>query len=428
MNWGRGMATRRLFSAVAFVVCVIMVLCPHTVLTEYMGVYAGTVSIVLTRHSLQKTYMLINVSDYPGETDYERIQKALNDSALAPEGAVVFIPEGTWEACDLKAFSNTIILGTNGTVLRRPQNMTLPFITFEDQAHFGILNMTFEGHNVTGGAGIQITNGTDFQIAGNLFLDIAQHALHIVGQCQDFSVESNVFLRTNVAPLLIFGFPGSREVTRFLVANNTLMMSDNNGKIGVAFASNGTIADNYLYNCTYGVGTRCVSDLLIKNNRMENCTDYGIYLGTQPGDIGSDNVDITENYISGSDVGIARYYGSGFMVNITVRNNMIINNIQSDIYADFQGSFLNNTLTSRDKTRLLTIPVQFAGNVDINMTLIIPADIQGDGRVNMWDVGTVARLFGIILNSANWNPRTDVIQDGVIDMKDVGYVARCFSP
>jgi hypothetical protein len=46
----------------------------------------------------------------------------------------------------------------------------------------------------------------------------------------------------------------------------------------------------------------------------------------------------------------------------------------------------------------------------------------------MWDVGTVARLFGIILNSANWNPRTDVIQDGVIDMKDVGYVARCFSP
>jgi len=160
--------------------------------------------------------------------------------------------------------------------------MTLPFITFEDKAHFGVLNMTFEGHNVTDGAGIQITNGTDFQIAGNLFLDIAQHALHIVGQCQDFSVESNVFLRTNVAPLLIFGFPGSREITGFLVANNTLMMSDNNGKIGVAFASNGTIADNYLYNCTYGVGTRGVSDLLIKNNRMENCTDYGIYL-TLPG-------------------------------------------------------------------------------------------------------------------------------------------------
>jgi hypothetical protein len=352
----------------------------------------------------------------------------LNDSTLVPDGAVVFIPEGTWEACSLRAFSNTVILGTNGTVLRRPQNATAPLITFEDQVHFGVLNMTFDGQNVTEGEGVQITNDTDFQVAGNVFLDIAQHALHIVGECRDFSVENNVFLRTNVAPLLIFGFTGSREVNGFLVTNNTLMMSESNGKIGVAFASNGTIADNYLYNCTYGVGTRCVSDLSIKSNRIENCTDYGIDLGTQPGDIGSNNIDVTDNYISGSGVGIARYYGTGAMVNITVKDNIIIHSFQSDIYADFQGSFMNKTLTSRDKTRLLTIPVQFVGNVGINMTLIIPADIQGDGRVNMWDVGTVARLFGIKLNSANWNPKADVIQDGVIDMKDVGYVARCFSP
>jgi hypothetical protein len=419
------MAVQRLFSAVALVVCATIILCPYPVLTEQMSMYSGTMSIVLTRHSLQKTYRLINVSDCAGETDYERIQQALDD--VPPEGAVVFIPEGTWEACGLMAHSNTIILGANGTVLKRPQNMTLPFITFEDQAHFGVLNITFDGRNVTGGAGVQITNGTDFQIADNVFLDIEQHALHIVGECQDFSVENNVFLRTNVAPLLIFGFTGSRKATGFLVVNNTLMMSDNNGKIGVAFASNGTIADNYIYNCAYGVGTRCVSDLLIKNNRIENCTSYGIYLGTQPGDIGSDNVDITGNYISGSDVGIARYYGSGFMVNITVRDNVIINNIQSDIYADFQGAFMNNTLTSRAKTRLLTIPLKFAGNVDINMTLIIPADIQGDGRVNMWDVGIVARLFGFKSNSANFEPCADVIQDGVIDMKDVSYVASCFS-
>jgi hypothetical protein len=372
--------------------------------------------------------MLINVSDYTGETDSERIQKALNDSTLAPDGAVVFIPEGTWEACSLKAFSNTIILGTNGTILRRPQNATASFITFETQTNFAVLNMTFDGQNVTQGEGVQITNGTDFQVAGNVFLDIAQHAVHIVGESQDFSVENNIFLRTNVAPLLIFGLVGSREISRFLVANNTIMMSDNNGKIGVAFASNGTIADNHLYNCTYGVGTRCVSSLLIKNNRIENCTDYGIYLGTQPGDIGSDNVDVADNYISGSGVGIARYYGTGSMVNITVRDNTIIDSSQSDIYADFQASFINNTLTSRDKTRLLTIPVQFVGNVDINMTLIVPADIQGDGRVNMWDVGTVGRFFGTTSNSANWNPQADIIQDGAIDMKDVGYVARCFSP
>jgi len=402
-----------------------MTLCPHIFLVE-QSVHAGSVSIILTRHSITRTYTLINVSEYTGETDYERIQKALNDSTLAPDGAVVFIPEGTWEASSLKAFSNTTILGTNGTVLRRPHDVTGPFITFEAQTNFAVLNMTFDGQNVTQGEGIQIVNGTDFEIADTVFLDIAEHAVHIVGESRDFSVENNVFLRTNVAPLLIFGFVGSREVSGFLVAKNTILMSGDNGKIGVAFASNGTIIDNYVSNCSYGVGTRCVSSLLIKNNRIENCTAYGIYLGTQPGDVGSDNVDVADNYISGSGVGIARYYGTGSMVNITVRDNTIIDSSQSDIYADFQASFINNTLTSRDKTRLLTIPVQFTGNVDMNMTLIIPADIQGDGRVNMWDVGIAARYFGTTSDSANWNRQADVIQDGTIDMKDIGYVSRCF--
>lgn len=408
----------------SLIVCIIMALSPHNILTR-RGTCTGSVSITIARDSLQKTYTLINVSDYTGDTDYERIQKALDDATLASEGAVVLIPGGTWEACNLGAFSNTIVLGS-GTVLRRPQNTTAPFITFKGQTNFAVLNMTFDGYSVAEGEGVEIIDGTDFVIAGNSFLDIAQHALHIVGNCKMFSVENNLFLRTNMAPLLIFGLVGSRDISEFLVANNTIMMSDYNGKIGVAFASNGTIADNYLYNCAYGVGTRCVSNLLIKNNRIENCTDYGIYLGTQPGDIGSDNIDVVGNYISGSGVGIARYYGTGSMVNITVRDNTIIDNSESDIYADFQASFINNKLTSRDKTRLLTIPVQFAGNVDINMTLIIPADIQGDGRVNMWDVGTVGRFFGTTSTSINWNRQTDIIQDGVIDMKDVGYVANCF--
>jgi hypothetical protein len=386
-----------------------------------MSVYAGTLGTSFTY--LKAPYALINVSDYTGETDYERIQKALND--VTPEGATVFIPDGTWEACNLSAISNTIILGANGTLLRRPQNTTAPFITFQNQTNFAVLSITFDGQNVTDASGIQIVNGTDFCVAGNVFQDVARHALYIAGQCQNFSVENNVFLHATEAPLLIFGSPSVRIINGFLVANNTLMMSDNNGKIGVAFAANGTVADNYLYNCTYGIATRCVSDLVIRDNRIENCASYGVYLGTQPGDVGSDNISIIENYISGSDVGIARYYGSGSMVNITVRNNTIVNSIHSDIYADFQGFFVNNTLTSKDKVRLLTIPYQFSGNVDLNMTLMIPADVQGDGKVNMRDVGIVARLFQSSLGSDNWNPAADIIQNNIIDMKDISYVVKC---
>lgn len=414
----------RLFLALTLVICLVITLCPIATITKRMSVYAGTLGTSFTY--LKEPYALINVSDYTGETDYERIQKALND--VTPEGAIVFIPEGIWEACNLSAISNTIILGTNGTVLRRPQNTTAPFITFQNQTNFAVLSITFGGQNVTDASGIQIVNGTDFCVAGNVFQDVARHALYIAGQCQNFSVENNVFLHATEAPLLIFGSPSVRIINGFLVANNTLMMSDNNGKIGVAFAANGTVADNYLYNCTYGIATRCVSDLVIRDNRIENCASYGVYLGTQPGDVGSDNISIIENYISGSDVGIARYYGSGSMVNITVRNNTIVNSIQSDIYADFQGFFVNNTLTSKDKVRLLTIPYQFSGNVDLNMTLMIPADVEGDGKVNMRDVGIVARLFQSSLGSDNWNPAADVIQNNVIDMRDISYVAKCFSP
>lgn len=414
----------RFFLASILVICLVITLCPITTIAKRMSVYAGTLGTFFADHNAP--YALINVSDYAGETDYERIQKALND--VTPEGAIVFIPEGTWEACNLSAISNTIILGTNGTVLRRPQNTTAPFITFQNQANFAVLNITFDGQNVTDASGIQIVNGTDFRIADNVFQDVARHALHVTGQCQSFFVENNVFLHATGAPLLIFGSPSLRIINGFLVANNTLMMSDNNGKIGVAFAANGTVADNYLYNCTYGIATRCVSDLVIRNNRIENCTSYGIYLGTQPGDVGSDNISIIENYISGSDIGIARYYGSGSMINITVRNNTIVNSIQSDIYADFQAFFVNNTLTSKDKVKLLTIPLQFTGNVDSNMTLMIPADVQGDGKVNMRDVGIVARLFQSSLGSDNWNPAADVIQNNVIDMKDISFVANCFKP
>jgi hypothetical protein len=414
----------RLLLASTLVICLIVTLCPIATITKRVSVYTGTLGAFFADHNAP--YALINVSDYTGETDYERIQKALND--VSPDGAIVFIPEGAWEACNLSAISNTIILGTNGTVLRRPQNTTAPFITFKNQANFAVSSITFDGQNVTDASGIQIVNGTDFRIADNVFQDVAQHALHVTGQCQNFFVENNLFLHATGAPLLLFGSPSLRIINGFLVANNTLMMSENNGKIGVAFAANGTVADNYLYNCTYGIATRCVSDLVIRNNRIENCTSYGVYLGTQPGDVGSDNISIIENYISGSDVGIARYYGSGSMINITVRNNTIVNSIQSDIYADFQGFFVNNTVTSKDKVKLLTIPYQFTGNVDLNMTLMIPADVQGDGKVNMRDVGIVARLFQSSLGSDNWNPAADVIQNNVIDMKDISFVAKCFAP
>lgn len=58
----------------------------------------------------------------------------------------------------------------------------------------------------------------------------------------------------------------------------------------------------------------------------------------------------------------------------------------------------------------------------------ILGDITGpegkpDGKVDMWDIGAVAKLFGHSVEPSD--PR-DVFPDGKIDMKDIGIVARNF--
>ncbi len=370
------------------------------------------------------TYPVINVSDYSGENDSVRIQTALNDAALI--GAVVLIPGGVWEASNLTAQSRTIILGMQDTVLRRPANDTSPFLVFEDQTDFAVMNVTFDGLQVSGASGIHLVNCSRFEISGNVFENIDVNAVRVDGLAEDFSISGNLLNVTNVAPIIVFGSPGIREVRRFEISNNTLLDSTNNGKIAVAFAADGVVSGNYLLGNNFGVATRCVTNITIVNNWIENCTSYGIYLGSQPGDEGSFDVNITGNYVLNSEIGIARYYGSGVMDDISLTDNTIVDSRLSDVQADFQASFVNNTFTSREKVQLLVPPKEFYGNLDVNGTFIIPADINGDGRVDMRDLGLASRLYGLTVDSEYWNPSADVIQDGVIDMRDIGFVARFF--
>ncbi len=54
------------------------------------------------------------------------------------------------------------------------------------------------------------------------------------------------------------------------------------------------------------------------------------------------------------------------------------------------------------------------------------ADVNRDGRVNMLDIGYVARAFGAVPGHPRWNAEYDVVIDNVINMRDVGSVARNF--
>ena len=51
-------------------------------------------------------------------------------------------------------------------------------------------------------------------------------------------------------------------------------------------------------------------------------------------------------------------------------------------------------------------------------------DIDGDGKVDMKDVGYAARLFGTAFTGPSWDASADVNGDGKVDMRDVGIVAK----
>ena len=56
----------------------------------------------------------------------------------------------------------------------------------------------------------------------------------------------------------------------------------------------------------------------------------------------------------------------------------------------------------------------------------ILGDINGDGKVDMKDVGIVAKAFGATPSNPRWDPAADLDGDGRIDMKDIAIVAANF--
>lgn len=61
-----------------------------------------------------------------------------------------------------------------------------------------------------------------------------------------------------------------------------------------------------------------------------------------------------------------------------------------------------------------------------SMYSLAPWDINFDGKVNMADVGTVAKAFGAAAGELRFNMEADVDASGKVDMKDIGAVAKNF--
>jgi len=296
------------------------------------------------------------------------------------------------------------------------------FVTFENESGFTVMNSTFDN------VGIYVLNCSRFVIANNVFVNV-EYAIRVAvysGQVSEsFVIANNTFIGSEgTKPLVILlGSPSERGIRNFLIVNNTLM---NGQKIGVRFAENGSISSNKVINSSHGIATRGVSNITIEGNFIENCGGYGIYLGTQIGDFGTNNVTIKNNLVITNNVGIARWYGSYPVRDVKVENNQFTNNIMYDIEADFPARFVNNVVTSKSKLRVVDTGAKFVGTKSVLGEPIQPGDLNDDGKIDMRDIGTVACSFGSYPNDPRWNPVANIIDDDVINVKDVGFVASQF--
>ncbi len=377
-------------------------------------------------HPWRNEALLINASDYVGANDTERLQAALND--VPPEGATILI-SGLWTASGLTAKSNTTILGANGTI-QRPYNTTNPFITFSNASNFMLANLTFNGRDIPDGYGVNAVDTTSFNIQNNTFLNFRKSAVKVSissdGISENFTIAGNTFLNCNDAPIIIFGSPSKRAIRQFSIMGNTLMNGSQNGKIAVAFSSTGLIENNTIVNCQHGIATRCVSNLAIRRNLVSYPSDYGVYLGTQIGDNGTDNVTVEYNTIVGAYIGIARWYGSYPLTDVVVRSNVFLNSSLYDIFADFPATYINNTITSVEHLIIQDVRSVFVETHDVENNRIMPGDVNSDFKIDIKDIGSVARKYGCVEDAPEWNPKLDVIKNGIIDIKDIVYVSANF--
>ncbi len=62
----------------------------------------------------------------------------------------------------------------------------------------------------------------------------------------------------------------------------------------------------------------------------------------------------------------------------------------------------------------------------MRITVPLSGDVNHDGKVDMKDIGMVARAFGMQSTDPEWNPDLDIVKDNIIDMRDIGHAAKQF--
>jgi parallel beta-helix repeat protein len=312
-------------------------------------------------------------------------------------------------------------------------------------------NNTLSRNVITGaGYGIKIENNARYtHIADNIIVDNragndSWSAGIRLDSGLDSQIHSNTITGNNYGVLLYSYSP------RVSIYNNTIAGNE----FGIRVASGGSsylnVSNNVVMNNRgYGIGltgfTSGSNNATMTRNLIVNNSD-GIALGQY-----SNYNTISQNNISMNDCGLYIEYSTK---NIIYNNNIVDNNQQVNItspstnswdsgypsggnyWGDYGGADMHGGVYQNEtgSDGIGDAPVVLDVNNTDRYPLMKPwteasgpvGDVNGDGKVDMKDVGYVARRFMCIPGDPLWDPMADMNNDEKINMVDIGIAARHF--
>jgi len=281
----------------------------------------------------------------------------------------------------------------------------------------------------------------------------------IVRVPQDYATIQEAVINSNPGDTIQVS-PGTYHVNLFIDKNltltgenaeTTILNGDGESTVIRANSTSITVSGFTITNAYNGIVLEECNESQIKENRID-CSGKGIWLHY------SNNSIVTDNYVSGSTCrGIVLCGGSSYNSvsrntlvntaegigltgtgNLIYHNNFINNRYQAVMIASFT-NFWNNSIegnywsdyteTAFNNYGIGSVPyVIDTQNIDYHplRSPYMLGDINHDGKIDMRDVGVVAKAFGGKFGDPSWNPYADIDETGEVTMIDVGISARNF--
>lgn len=322
---------------------------------------------------------IINPDHYPGSTNFEKLQHALDD--VPSEGAVVLVSSGIYQGSNLTVPSKVRIVGVNGTIFKLCDYAADPFMVIRNRIDVAVENVVFDGNreHITDSCASMVFIGDgceNISMFNNTFTNFRNQA--IASGCFDpsshtkcITIYRNVFYDGVGAAVLLRG--SYDEQAYFLehveVYENTLYNLTSNGKIGVAFASNPNIINNRLVSCeaslSGNIAVRGCKDAYVAKNSITDCmARAGIFIETNLLFPNTGTFLIENNRVTRQvGKGFSLSGSSGVDAEITLRSNSFLQNSGPDVETTNVRIFVYNNVVDTYEDLVLSPTTVSWGNV-----------------------------------------------------------------